>query len=219
MAKLAISLSGWLGHYTNMEHLQKSVPEETRTITVPSLSGLYTWLYFRPKQETNKLSHIYRSIVNNTVLFVNATIGFSENLFLVMWCHWSGSLVFYQVSVPMKSPQCFQWSDSRPIHWSGWTGAIRLELHLHQDHLTKISVSCFNCVCFWKNGCLAHFDLFRLSQSVCRRHFIAVCQTIMINLCLWLERRGEYFKFNLTIWYQLKYRLNLNCIMSITIHF
>ena len=35
-AKLAISLSGWLGRYTNMENLQ----EETRTITVPSLSGL-----------------------------------------------------------------------------------------------------------------------------------------------------------------------------------
>ena len=29
----------------------------------------------------NRLSHIYRS--HNTVLFVNATIGFSENLFLV----------------------------------------------------------------------------------------------------------------------------------------
>ena len=35
---LAISLSGWLGRYTNMEYLQR-LPE-TRTITVPSLSGL-----------------------------------------------------------------------------------------------------------------------------------------------------------------------------------
>ena len=35
-AKLAISLSGWLGRYTNVEY----IPEETRTITVPSLSGL-----------------------------------------------------------------------------------------------------------------------------------------------------------------------------------
>ena len=39
-AKLAISLSGFLGRYTNVEYLQKSIPEETRTITVPSLSGL-----------------------------------------------------------------------------------------------------------------------------------------------------------------------------------
>ena len=39
-AKLTISLSGWLGRYTNVEYLQKSIPEETRTITVPSLSGL-----------------------------------------------------------------------------------------------------------------------------------------------------------------------------------
>ena len=31
---------GWLGRYTNVEYLQKSIPEETRTITVPSLSGL-----------------------------------------------------------------------------------------------------------------------------------------------------------------------------------
>ena len=38
-AKLAISLSGWLGRYTNVEYLQ-SLPEETRTITVQSLSGL-----------------------------------------------------------------------------------------------------------------------------------------------------------------------------------
>ena len=30
----------------------------------------------------NRLSHIYKSSMN-TVLFVNATIGFSENLFLV----------------------------------------------------------------------------------------------------------------------------------------
>ena len=40
MAKLAMSLSGWLGRYTNVEYLQKSIPEETRTITVPSLCGL-----------------------------------------------------------------------------------------------------------------------------------------------------------------------------------
>ena len=40
MAKLAISSSGWLGLHTNVEYLQKSTPEETRTITVPSLSGL-----------------------------------------------------------------------------------------------------------------------------------------------------------------------------------
>ena len=33
------SLSGWLGCYTNVKYLQ-SLPEETRTITVPSLSGL-----------------------------------------------------------------------------------------------------------------------------------------------------------------------------------
>ena len=39
-AKLAIYLSGWLSRYTNVEYLQKSIPEETRTITVPSLSGL-----------------------------------------------------------------------------------------------------------------------------------------------------------------------------------
>ena len=39
IAKMAISLSGWLGRYTNVEYLQ-SLPEETRTITVPSLSGL-----------------------------------------------------------------------------------------------------------------------------------------------------------------------------------
>ena len=38
-AKLAISVSGWLGRYTNVEYLQ-SIPAETRTITVPSLSGL-----------------------------------------------------------------------------------------------------------------------------------------------------------------------------------
>ena len=31
----------------------------------------------------NRLSHIYKSLLN-TVLFVNATIGFSENLFLVL---------------------------------------------------------------------------------------------------------------------------------------
>ena len=45
-AKLAISLrlSGWLGRYTNVEYLQKSIPQETRTITVPSLSGLNTIL-------------------------------------------------------------------------------------------------------------------------------------------------------------------------------
>ena len=40
MAKLAISLSGWLGRYTNVEYLQRLKPEETRTVTVPSLSGL-----------------------------------------------------------------------------------------------------------------------------------------------------------------------------------
>ena len=39
MAKLAISVSGWLGRYTNVEYLQ-SLPKETRPITVPSLSGL-----------------------------------------------------------------------------------------------------------------------------------------------------------------------------------
>ena len=33
----------------------------------------------------NRLSHIYKSRMN-TVLFVNATIGFSENLFLVNNC-------------------------------------------------------------------------------------------------------------------------------------
>ena len=38
-AKLAVSLCGWLGRYTNVEYLQ-SLPEETRTITVPSLRGL-----------------------------------------------------------------------------------------------------------------------------------------------------------------------------------
>ena len=38
-AKLAISLSGCLGRYTNVEYLQ-SIPEETGTITVPSLRGL-----------------------------------------------------------------------------------------------------------------------------------------------------------------------------------
>ena len=33
----------------------------------------------------NRLSHILKSSMN-TVLFVNATIGFSENLFLVLHC-------------------------------------------------------------------------------------------------------------------------------------
>ena len=45
MAKLAISLNGWLGRYTNVNYhkrgvFTKSIPEETRTITVPSLRGL-----------------------------------------------------------------------------------------------------------------------------------------------------------------------------------
>ena len=65
----------------------KSIPEETRTITVPSLSGLYTTLPLGQNMRPNRLSHIYIYIYKssmNTVLFVNATIGFSENLFLVM---------------------------------------------------------------------------------------------------------------------------------------
>ena len=48
-----------------------------------------SWLnhYHAPSTEgqnmrPNRLSHIYKSSMN-TVLFVNATIGFSENLFLV----------------------------------------------------------------------------------------------------------------------------------------
>ena len=44
-AKLAISLNGWLGRYTNLEYLQ-SLPEEIRTITVPSLRGYNTTLLF-----------------------------------------------------------------------------------------------------------------------------------------------------------------------------
>ena len=36
-AKLALSLSGWLSRYPNVEYLQ-SLPEEMRTITVQSLS-------------------------------------------------------------------------------------------------------------------------------------------------------------------------------------
>ena len=35
-AILVISIIGWLGRYTNVDYL----PAETRTITVPSLSGL-----------------------------------------------------------------------------------------------------------------------------------------------------------------------------------
>ena len=44
MAKLAVSPSGWLGRYTNVEYLQ-SLPEETRTITVPKSERVYFVLY------------------------------------------------------------------------------------------------------------------------------------------------------------------------------
>ena len=37
-AKSSVSFSGWLGRYTNVKYLQ-SLPDETRTITVPCLSG------------------------------------------------------------------------------------------------------------------------------------------------------------------------------------
>ena len=57
-AKLATSLSGWLCRYTKVEYLQ-SVPEETRTITVPSLSWLKHDFTFTSNQRFSVITAVF----------------------------------------------------------------------------------------------------------------------------------------------------------------
>ena len=53
----------------------------------------------------NKLSHYILKSSMNTVLFVNATIGFSENLFLVDMCNYKVPLNYNGVTIIRKFNQ------------------------------------------------------------------------------------------------------------------